>query len=60
MPQDLHNDSIRHANRHLRICAYTSVEPSVVALAEVLFGQTPPVARLPVELPGLLPRGHAG
>jgi beta-N-acetylhexosaminidase len=41
------------------VCAYTSVEPSVVALAEVLFGQTPPVGRLPVELPGLFPRGHA-
>jgi beta-N-acetylhexosaminidase len=40
------------------VCAYTSVEPSVVALAEVLFGETPAVGRLPVELPGVFPRGH--
>jgi beta-N-acetylhexosaminidase len=41
------------------VCAYTSVEPSVVALAEVLFGETPAVGRLPVELLGLYARGHA-
>jgi beta-N-acetylhexosaminidase len=40
------------------VCAYTSVEPSVIALAEVLFGEMPAVGRLPVELPGLFPRGH--
>jgi beta-N-acetylhexosaminidase len=40
------------------VCAYTSVEPSVVALAEVLFGETPAVGRLPIELPGLYARGH--
>jgi beta-N-acetylhexosaminidase len=40
------------------VCAYTSVEPSMVALAEVLFGETPASGRLPVELPGLYPRGH--
>jgi beta-N-acetylhexosaminidase len=40
------------------VCAYTSVEPSVVALAEVLFGETPAVGRLPVKLAGLFPRGH--
>jgi beta-N-acetylhexosaminidase len=41
------------------VCAYTSVEPAVVALAEVLFGETPAAGHLPVELPGLYPRGHA-
>jgi len=41
------------------VCAYTSVEPSVLALVDVLFGETPAVGRLPVELPGLYPRGHA-
>jgi beta-N-acetylhexosaminidase len=40
------------------VCAYTSVEPSVVALAEVLFGETPAVGRLPIEVPGLYARGH--
>jgi beta-N-acetylhexosaminidase len=40
------------------VCAFTSVEPSVVALADVLFGETPAVGRLPVELPGLYARGH--
>lgn len=40
------------------VCAYTSVEPSVVALAEVLFGDVPARGRLPVELPGFYPRGH--
>jgi beta-N-acetylhexosaminidase len=33
------------------VCAYTSVDPVVTALAEVLFGATPPVGRLPVHLP---------
>jgi beta-N-acetylhexosaminidase len=32
------------------VCAYTSVEPSVVALAEVLFGETPAAGHLPVKL----------
>ena len=40
------------------VCAYTSVEPSVVALSEVLFGELPATGRLPVALPGLYPRGH--
>jgi beta-N-acetylhexosaminidase len=40
------------------VCAFTSVEPSVVALGEVLFGETPAAGHLPVDLPGVYPRGH--
>ncbi len=40
------------------VCAYTSVEPSVVALSEVLFGEIAATGRLPVALPDLYPRGH--
>jgi beta-N-acetylhexosaminidase len=40
------------------LCTYTSVEPVAVALAEVLFGEIAPRGQLPVELPGLYPRGH--
>ena len=40
------------------VCAYTSVEPSVEALVEVLFGERPAMGRLPVALPGMYPRGH--
>jgi beta-N-acetylhexosaminidase len=32
------------------VCAYTSVEPSMIALAEVLFGERPARGRLPVLL----------
>ena len=33
------------------VCAYTSVDCSMIALAEVLFGEAPPRGRLPVTLP---------
>jgi beta-N-acetylhexosaminidase len=32
------------------LCAYTSVEPSAIALVEVLFGEQPARGRLPVQL----------
>jgi hypothetical protein len=32
------------------VCAYSSVEPSMIATAEVLFGERPALGRLPVRL----------
>jgi beta-N-acetylhexosaminidase len=40
------------------LCAYTTVEPTAAAVAEVLFGEVQPRGQLPVELPGLYPRGY--
>ena len=32
------------------VCAYSSVEPSMIATAEVLFGEQPALGSLPVRL----------
>jgi beta-N-acetylhexosaminidase len=40
------------------LCTYSVLEPSMQALAAVLFGQLQPQGRLPVSIPGLYPRGH--
>jgi beta-N-acetylhexosaminidase len=40
------------------LCSYSIVPASVDAVAEALFGQAPIVGRLPVDVPGLYPRGH--
>jgi beta-N-acetylhexosaminidase len=44
------------AGTHL--CTYAIVPASVEALADVLFGHAPVRGRLPVDIPGLYPRGH--
>jgi beta-N-acetylhexosaminidase len=40
------------------LCAYSIVPASVGAVADALFGQAPIGGRLPVDIPGLYPRGH--
>jgi beta-N-acetylhexosaminidase len=40
------------------LCSYSIVPASVDAVADVLFGQAPVAGRLPVDIPGLYPRGH--
>lgn len=35
------------------LCTYSSIDPSLQALGEVLSGAVAPRGRLPVELPGL-------
>ncbi len=44
------------ATTHL--CAYAIVPCSIGAAADVLFGRAPVSGRLPVDIPGLYPRGH--
>jgi beta-N-acetylhexosaminidase len=40
------------------IVTYGANPPMLDALAETLVGSSPPAGRLPVDLPGLYPRGH--
>jgi beta-N-acetylhexosaminidase len=40
------------------LCSYSIVPASVGAVADALFGQAPIGGRLPVDIPGLYPRGH--
>jgi beta-N-acetylhexosaminidase len=40
------------------LCAYSLQEPSMHALARVLFGETRAAGRLPVSIPGIYPRGY--
>jgi beta-N-acetylhexosaminidase len=40
------------------LCSYAIVPASVGAVADALFGQAPVTGRLPVDIPGLYPRGH--
>lgn len=40
------------------LCSYAIVPASVGATADALFGQAPIGGRLPVDIPGLYPRGH--
>lgn len=40
------------------LCSYNILEPSMEALAQVLWGEIPPLGRLPVSIPGLYPLGH--
>ncbi len=40
------------------LCSYSIVPASVVAVADALFGHAPIGGRLPVDIPGLYPRGH--
>jgi beta-N-acetylhexosaminidase len=53
-PQDL--SSYPRAQTHL--CTYSSHPPSLLALAQAMFGQREFVGRLPVSIPGLYPLGH--
>lgn len=39
------------------LCTYGILEPTMIALADVLFG-APPAGRLPVPIPGLFSSGH--
>ena len=40
------------------LCSYAIVPASVGAVADALFGHAPIGGRLPVDIPGLYPRGH--
>ncbi len=40
------------------LCSYSIVPAAVGAVADALFGQAPITGRLPVDIPGLYPRGH--
>jgi beta-N-acetylhexosaminidase len=40
------------------VCTYSILPPALAALADVLWGETPPTGRLPVAIPGLYPVGH--
>ena len=40
------------------LCAYSIVPASVGAVADALFGREPISGHLPVDIPGLYPRGH--
>lgn len=40
------------------LCTYSLLEPSMRALASVLFGEARACGRLPVSIPGVYPRGH--
>ena len=40
------------------LCSYSIVPASVEAVADALFGHSPIGGRLPVDIPGLYPRGH--
>ena len=40
------------------LCSYSIVPASVDAVADALFGRAPIGGRLPVDIPGLYPRGH--
>ncbi len=40
------------------LCSYSIVPASVGAVADALFGRAPIGGRLPVDIPGLYPRGH--
>ncbi len=40
------------------VCTYSGHEPSLVALAEALFGRRAFVGHLPAAIPGLYPTGH--
>jgi len=40
------------------LCSYSIVPASVDAVADAVFGRAPIGGRLPVEIPGLYPRGH--
>ena len=55
MPYDL--AAFPHAPTYL--CTYSILEPSMSALARVLFGKQPAHGRLPVSIPGFYSVGHA-
>jgi beta-N-acetylhexosaminidase len=40
------------------LCSYSIVPASVEAVADAIFGRSPVSGRLPVDIPGLYPRGH--
>jgi beta-N-acetylhexosaminidase len=52
MPYDL--QSFPHAPTYL--CTYSLLEPSMLALAQVIAGKIHPRGKLPVSIPGLYPR----
>jgi beta-N-acetylhexosaminidase len=54
MPYDL--ATFPEASTYL--CTYSVLEPSMHALARVLFGEAYACGRLPVSIPGIYPRGH--
>ena len=51
-------DLARYPGSATHLCAYSIVPASVGAVADALFGQSPIGGRLPVDIPGLYPRGH--
>jgi beta-N-acetylhexosaminidase len=40
------------------LCSYSLLEPSLEAVARIMFGEVTPSGRLPVSIPGLYPVGH--
>jgi beta-N-acetylhexosaminidase len=54
MPSDL----IAFPQASTYLCTYSLLEPSMLALAKVLFGRFAPLGHLPVSIPGLYPQGH--
>jgi beta-N-acetylhexosaminidase len=51
-------DLVDYPRSATHICSYSIVPASVGAVADALFGQAPIAGRLPVDIPGLYPRGH--
>ena len=51
-------DLLAYPSARTHLCSYGILPPSMEALAAALLGESPFVGRLPVELPGLYPRGH--
>jgi beta-N-acetylhexosaminidase len=52
-------DLLAYPSARTHVCSYGILPPSMEALAAALLGESPFVGRLPVEIAGLHPRGHA-
>ncbi len=51
-------DLAHYPDSSTHLCSYSIVPASVGAVADALFGHAPIGGRLPVDIPGLYPRGH--
>lgn len=51
-------DLADYARASTHLCAYSIVPASVEATVDAIFGAAPVGGRLPVDIPGLFPRGH--
>ncbi len=52
-------DLLAYPAARTHVCSYGILPPTMEALAAALLGEAPFVGRLPVEITGLYPRGHA-